>query len=125
MATTPLPVFANLQGVVHHLAGGGAADIADGLLALLADPARSAAIVERQREWIAQNSWAAQAARIGNVIRGCFEERHRVELRPPAPAAPAFANEDDSAESGAAAALRELVELVGAVPQDWQARRAR
>jgi glycosyltransferase involved in cell wall biosynthesis len=86
VATTPLAVFANLAGVVHQFSSGSAADIADGILALLRDPLLCAAILRRQQEWISRNSWAAQAARIDDIIRAGFEARHRVELRPPAPA---------------------------------------
>jgi glycosyltransferase involved in cell wall biosynthesis len=76
VATTPLPVFANLAGVVHQFSGGAPADIAEGIVALLRDPDGCATIVRQQQDWIGRNSWAAQAARIGKLIRGCFAERH-------------------------------------------------
>ena len=146
VATTPLPVFANLAGVVHQLAGSTAADIAEGIVALLWDPALAAAIVQRQQDWISRNSWAAQATRIDNIIRGCFEERHGVELRPPAPAPqePAFPEAGAEHEADGTRALREMIGLVApgeparlpapapGVPdvaaigaQDWRARRVR
>lgn len=81
VATTPLPVFANLAGVVHQFAGIAAGDIADGMIALLADPAARISLVDRQTAWIARNSWAAQASRIAELIRGCFAVRHGLELR--------------------------------------------
>lgn len=114
VAATPLPVFANLAGVVHQLPGCAAADIAEGIIALLRDPDLSATIVRRQRDWIAHNSWAAQAARISNIIRGCFAERHAVELRPPAPSrlAAAFREAAAAGEASSATALRELTRLV-------------
>jgi glycosyltransferase involved in cell wall biosynthesis len=85
--TTPLPVFGDLGDIVGQLGGTAAVDIADGILALLKDDDRRAAIVERQRRWVRANSWAAQAERIANIILGSFEERHGVELRAPAAAA--------------------------------------
>ncbi len=114
VATTPLPVFANLAGVVHQLSGGTAADIAEGVVALVRDPDLSAAIVQRQQDWISRNSWAAQATRIDNIIRGCFEERHGVELRLPLPSPlePAFPDSGAEPEASATRALREMIGLV-------------
>jgi len=86
VATTPLAVFANLAGVVHQFSSGSAADIAEGILRLLRDPLLCAAILRRQQEWISRNSWAAQAARIDDIIRAGFRARHRLELPLPAPA---------------------------------------
>ena len=85
VVTTPLPVFANLTGVVHQLNGPTAADIADGILAVLQSADLAARLVQQQRDWIERNSWQAQAIRIGNIMRGCFEERYAVEVRPEAP----------------------------------------
>jgi glycosyltransferase involved in cell wall biosynthesis len=114
VATTPLPVFANLAGVVHHLSGSAAPDIAEGILALLRDPEMSATLLTQQRDWIARNSWAAQAARIGNIIRGCFAERHAVELIPPAPSRldPVVPEVGGTGEASSAQALREMVGLL-------------
>lgn len=85
VATTPLPIFANLAGVVHQFAGRTAAAIAEGILALLGDRDLSAAIRRRQQDWISRNSWAAQAARIDKIIRGQFAQRRAVALPSPAP----------------------------------------
>jgi glycosyltransferase involved in cell wall biosynthesis len=85
VATTSLPIFANLAGVVHQFAGRTATAIAEGILALLGDRDLSAAIRRRQQDWIGRNNWAAQAARIDRIIRGGFAERRAVRL-PPAPA---------------------------------------
>jgi glycosyltransferase involved in cell wall biosynthesis len=85
VATTPLPVFATLAGVVHQFSGRTATDIAEGILALLGDRDLSAAVWRRQQDWISRNSWATQAARIDNIIRGGFAERHVVAPPPPAP----------------------------------------
>ncbi len=114
VATTPLPVFANLAGVVHQFSGSAVADIADGIVALLRDPERAAAIRQRQQEWIGRNSWAAQAARIGNIIRGCFEETHGVELLlpPPARILPVLPAPTPNGEAGNATALREMLGLL-------------
>jgi tetratricopeptide (TPR) repeat protein len=58
---------------------------------LLDDEDRKTEILQRQRDWVRANSWAAQAARISNIIHGCFEETHGAELRAP-----------EQAESGSA-----------------------
>jgi glycosyltransferase involved in cell wall biosynthesis len=139
VATTPLPIFANLTGVVHQLSGSTAPDIAEGIVALIENPDFAAAIVRRQRDWISRNSWAAQAARIGNIIRGSFEDRHAVALRPPAP--PAIEPKGAEAAVSATATLREMIALTddGEPPKyptevpgiaaigahDWRARQAR
>jgi glycosyltransferase involved in cell wall biosynthesis len=139
VATTPLPIFANLAGVVHQLSGCTAPDIAAGIVSLLEDPDLSAAMLQRQRDWISRNSWATQAARIGNIVRGCFEDRHAVALRPPAP--PALEPSNGEQAASATTALREMIALIeegepAPLPapegpeiaaigaRDWQARRA-
>jgi tetratricopeptide (TPR) repeat protein len=86
--TTPLPIFADLSDIVYQLPGTEAWQIAEGIMSLLADEDRKAEILQRQRDWVQANSWAAQAARLSNIIRGCFEETHAVELRLPVQDAP-------------------------------------
>jgi glycosyltransferase involved in cell wall biosynthesis len=81
--TTPLSIFSDLSGIVYQLPGTEANDIAEGLVSLLADEDRKAEVLQRQRDWVRANSWAAQAARMSNMIRGRFEEAHGVGLRAP------------------------------------------
>ena len=81
--TTPLPIFADLSDIVSQLPGSEAWQIAEGIISLLADEDRKAEILRRQRDWVRANSWASQAARLSNIICGCFEETHGVELRAP------------------------------------------
>jgi glycosyltransferase involved in cell wall biosynthesis len=81
--TTPLPIFSDLSEVVYQLPGREATEIADGILSLLDDRTRKSEILQRQRDWVRANSWASQAARLSNIIHGCFEESHGVELRVP------------------------------------------
>jgi glycosyltransferase involved in cell wall biosynthesis len=88
VAITPLPIFSDLSGIVHQLPGTGAVEIAEGLDALLDEESARDELVKRQRQWIAANSWATQAGRIADIMRGSFEERHGVALRAPAPSAP-------------------------------------
>lgn len=86
VATTPLPIFANLAGIIHPLAGGSAADIAAGIIALLRDPDRCAFLLQRQRDWVRRNSWRTQAARLDDIIRSTFARRHGIAPSPPPPA---------------------------------------
>jgi glycosyltransferase involved in cell wall biosynthesis len=79
--TTPLPIFSDLSEIVDQLPGIEARQIAEGVLSLLDDEDRKTEILQRQRDWVRANSWAAQAARISNIILGCFEDAHGVELR--------------------------------------------
>jgi tetratricopeptide (TPR) repeat protein len=81
--TTPLPIFSDLSEIVCQLPGTEAREIAEGVLSLLDDEDRKTAILQRQRDWVRANSWGAQAARISNIIHGCFEEARGVELRVP------------------------------------------
>jgi glycosyltransferase involved in cell wall biosynthesis len=115
VATTPLPIFANLAEVVYQLAGTGAVDIADGIATLLRQPEMASLLLQRQRDWIVANSWSAQAARIGNIIRGCFEDRHGAALYPPPPIWPRLSDPEhgETREADNAAALREMIELLG------------
>src|SRR6516165_7809948 len=78
--TTPLPIFSDLSEIVYQLPGTEAWEIAEGILSLLDDEDRKTDILRRQRDWVHANSWAAQAARISNIIHGCFEETRGAEL---------------------------------------------
>lgn len=104
VAVTPLPIFADLSDIVHRLPGTGTLDIAEGLGALLADRQARDELVERQRRWVAVNSWAAQAGRIADILRGCFEERRGVALGAPAASAPSAAAREEEARGGLRAA---------------------
>ena len=81
--TTPLPIFSDLSEIVYQLPGTEAWEIAEGIPSLLHDADRKTEILRRQRDWVHANSWAAQAARLSNIIYGCFEETRGVELRVP------------------------------------------
>jgi len=81
--TTPLPVFGDLAEIVVQLPGTEPRQIAEGVQSLLADDRRKEAILQRQREWVRANSWAAQASRLANIIQGCVEETRGIELRAP------------------------------------------
>jgi glycosyltransferase involved in cell wall biosynthesis len=104
--TTPLPVFADLSEVVERLPGTDALAITEGILSVLGDDHRRAEILRRQRAWVRANSWATQAARLSNIILGCFEEAHRVELRVPTALAPATERAGTWREKDLAAARR-------------------
>ena len=81
--TTPLPIFSDLSEIVYQLPGTEPTEIAEGILSLLGDKDRKAAILQRQRDWVRANSWSAQAARMSNTILGSFEETHGAALRAP------------------------------------------
>ena len=81
--TTPLPVFADISEIAEQLPGTDATAITEGILSVLGDAGRRAEILQRQQSWVRANSWAAQAARLCNIILGCFEDAHGVELRVP------------------------------------------
>jgi glycosyltransferase involved in cell wall biosynthesis len=81
--TTPLPIFSDLSEIVYQLPGTEPREIAEGVLSLLHDEDRKTEILRRQRDWVRANSWAAQAARLSNIIHGCFEETRSAELRVP------------------------------------------
>jgi glycosyltransferase involved in cell wall biosynthesis len=119
VATTPLPIFAGLEGVVHPLAGIGPADIAAGILALLRDPDRTAALSTRQRDWIRSHSWATQAGRIDAIIRDGFAGRHGSEAAAPVtPRREAGAHDAAPADPAVLLALAErAVAALAAAPQ--------
>jgi glycosyltransferase involved in cell wall biosynthesis len=81
--TTPLPIFSDLSEIVYRLPGTEPREIAEGILSFLEDEDRKTEILQRQRDWVRANSWGSQAARISNIIHGCFEETHGAELRAP------------------------------------------
>jgi glycosyltransferase involved in cell wall biosynthesis len=81
--TTPLPIFSDLSEIVYQLPGTEAREIAEGVLSLLEDEERKTELLRRQRDWVQANGWPTQAARVSNIIQGCFEETSGVELRVP------------------------------------------
>jgi hypothetical protein len=81
VVTTPLPTFSDISDVVHQLGGTGPTEIAEGIISLLRDEESTADLLQRQRDWVRANGWAIQAARISNIVLGCFEETRSVELR--------------------------------------------
>jgi glycosyltransferase involved in cell wall biosynthesis len=99
VATTPIPVFSSMSSVVHQLPGINPAEIAAGIGTLLANEALKSRVLERQREWVRANNWQSQAARIGNIMRGCFEESRNLELRPPAPAVEALSAPEQAGDA--------------------------
>jgi glycosyltransferase involved in cell wall biosynthesis len=121
--TTPLPIFSDLSDIVSQLPGTEGWEIAEGVLSLLDDEDRRSDILRRQRDWVEANSWAAQAARISNIIQGCFEEAHGVELRPPRRVGSALAPEPERA-GDAHGASGVLPEEDLAAAQRFLARRA-
>ena len=78
---TPLPVFSDLSEVVYQLPGTEPREIAEGILSLLRDDDQMTEVLQRQRDWVRANGWAAQAARMSNIIHGCFEDTEGVTLR--------------------------------------------
>jgi glycosyltransferase involved in cell wall biosynthesis len=72
-----------LSDVVYALPAAGGFEIAEGLAALLDDEHMRGELARRQRGWLDRHGWSAQAERIGNIVRGCCEERLGIELRPP------------------------------------------
>jgi hypothetical protein len=118
-----LPIFSDLSDIVSQLPGTEAWEIAEGVLSLLDDEDRRSDIPRRQRDWVEANSWAAQAARISNIIQGCFEEAHGVELRPPRRVGSALAPEPERA-GDAHGASGVLPEEDLAAAQRFLARRA-
>jgi glycosyltransferase involved in cell wall biosynthesis len=138
--TTPLPVFGELSEVVHQLAGTDARAIAEGIVSVVGDDGRKAEILRRQWGWVRANSWAVQAARLSNIILGCFEEAHGVELRvptgmPPASEIVGMWREDDlaaarqfrerrTASAGGAPAAETVTEIGDPPPSESVRRRA-
>ena len=101
---TPLPVFSDLSEIVYQLPGTEPREIAQGIVSLLEDENRKTEILRRQRDWVRANSWATQAARLSNIIHGCFEETRGVELRVPSPVGSAVTpspNREVRAQDGA------------------------
>ena len=90
IAVTPLPIFADIATVSRILPGITPAEIADGLVALLADQAGNAALVERQRAWVAAHAWAKLSARLEGMIRGELQSYRGVAPNPTPRAQRAF-----------------------------------
>ena len=74
VAVSPLPIFADVADVTYALPGVTAADIADGLAALLGEGALAAARL-RQRAWVAAHDWKRLSARLDGLIEGELAQR--------------------------------------------------
>jgi glycosyltransferase involved in cell wall biosynthesis len=113
VAVTRIPLFDDVADAVARLPGGDVAAVAEGLAALLADPARRAALGEAATRWLADRAVPDIARRLQGMLRGLAAQR---QLGVPldgttASATLAPAGEPDPAEQrlprpGAGAALR-------------------
>jgi glycosyltransferase involved in cell wall biosynthesis len=70
VAVTPLDIFSDVAPVVHRLPGGSPAELAEGLAALLSDPARLASRREAQAAWVETHAWDALGLRLLGMLRG-------------------------------------------------------
>jgi hypothetical protein len=66
--TTALSVFAELSEIATP--GARRTAIAEGIVSVLGTMPARAEILHRHRDWVRTNSWAAQASRVSNIIRG-------------------------------------------------------
>lgn len=65
---SPLSIFSDLDGVTEALPGIESAAIARGVLDLLNDPGRAAAMLERQRAWLRTHDWKNLGGWLGNIL---------------------------------------------------------
>ena len=66
---TPLPIFDDVNSIVHILPGTSPHQIHSGLLALLDDENLLLSKTERQKEWINNHSWDVLSKRLQNIIQ--------------------------------------------------------
>ncbi len=78
VACTPLPIFDDVDAVVHRLPGIDPEALAEGLAKLLADEGALASRQAAQQRWIARNAWPAVADRFERVLRALL-------INPPEP----------------------------------------
>ncbi len=72
---TPLPIFSDVEEIVHSLPGTTPDHIARGIVALLANPEILANTASRQSEWLRARAWPLLAYRLGGVMRGLRQDR--------------------------------------------------
>ena len=82
VAVTPVAIFEEARGAVATLPGGTPEAIADGLAALLDDPARRAALARSGADWLAGRDWARIAERTFGMLDGLLGAR-RAEVAAP------------------------------------------
>ncbi len=70
VATTPLALFDEASGAVVRFAGGSAAEIADGIDALLRDEALRAETARAGAAWLRERGWEGVAARMLGMLLG-------------------------------------------------------
>ncbi len=75
VAVTPVAIFEEARGAVATLPGGTPEAIADGLAALLDDPARRAALARSGADWLAGRDWARIAERTFGMLDGLLGAR--------------------------------------------------
>jgi glycosyltransferase involved in cell wall biosynthesis len=69
VAVTPLPIFADVEGVAHRLPGLAPQDIAEGIATALLQ-ADDAGFAARQADWVAAHAWPILSRRLDGLIRG-------------------------------------------------------
>lgn len=70
VAVTPLPIFGDVEEIVHTLPGTAAEQIAAGIAALLADPALLASKEARAASWCGARRWPLLSGRLLDIIDG-------------------------------------------------------
>ena len=69
VAVTPLEIFSDVAGAVHHLPGTAPAELAEGICGLLEDRRRLEATAEAQRAWLAEHDWDRIATRLLGLLQ--------------------------------------------------------
>ncbi len=75
VAVTPIEIFREAADAVATLSGGGKEAIRDGVEALLDDPGRCEALVERQLRWLQGRNWDRISRRTFSMLDGLFGAR--------------------------------------------------
>lgn len=70
IVVTPLSLFDEAETAVSRFSGGGAAELAEGIVALLADREVRQRLVENAAAWRRQRAWSTVAQRWNGLLRG-------------------------------------------------------
>lgn len=73
VACTPLPIFADIEGVSHRLPGISPEALAHGMHELLSNKRRLAELRDRQSAWVAAHDWRVLSRRLAGLVRGCHK----------------------------------------------------
>lgn len=69
------PIFSNVQGCTQVMRGGGTEGLVGAVMGLLNDPTATAALTQRQAQWLTRRSWPRVSSQFRSVVEGLLQDQ--------------------------------------------------